>query len=853
MTGQTISHYRILEKLGEGAMGAVYKAEDTKLRRTVALKFLLKQEPELRERFLREAQAAAALHHPNICTLFEIDEEHGFLAMEFVEGPTLKEKIKERPLKLEEALEIAGQICEGLAEAHAKGVVHRDIKPGNILLTLKGQVKITDFGLAALADKTRLTKSGVSMGTPAYMSPEQVQGKPVDRRTDIWSFGAVLHEMVTGQLPFSGEQEAAVANAILTAEPEPPTALRSGLPVEFDRIVAKALSKDAGTRYQNAGDIAVDLRRLRLGAASKSKPAGAWPPAAYFLLGSSLTLAGVVIVYFALRSLGILVTAQPAPLPQPRIVPLTSYGGNERAGAISPDGRLFAFVSDHGGVADIWIRQVSGGEPVRITKDEFVESDLVFAPDGESIYFVRGEEERDWLGALPTSLWIIPALGGRPRKILDGAQGISISGDGKRLAYQRRVSIVEVAQSDGTSAKQVHQGPRIRTVSFSPDGRSLAFAQGELFETRNLFVLDLNGGAIRSATRYSSGGIYSQAWLPDGSGLVYSRAPVDSAPLSDTMDLGIVSLSGGPERQISLNVNSRLVSPSISRDGKRMVATLETIQREIWQAPWRGDPAANSKAAFRLLDSTQSPFWQHLSPRGVSLLYNSPAAGTRNLWTYPMDRSGSPRQITTITGGSVTHSAWSPDETRIAYSLTEGGNPDIWIVNTDGSNPVRLTDHASADFWPTWSSDGKWVAFTSTRSGSAQLWKVPARGGAAIQINDRHGYRSDWSPVDGRIAYIGRGSAEIADAATGKPLLRLSVRSDFLSWSPDGKRLASVEGHGSNKVVVYDAVTGQAVGGVEFPANFHFIFRVSWTKDGTSLILNRQEFISRVTLIENFR
>ncbi len=262
MTGQTISHYRIAEKLGEGAMGAVYKAEDTKLRRTVALKFLLKQEPEQRERFLREAQAAASLHHPNICTLFEIDEEHGFLAMEFVEGRSLKEKITERPLKVEEALDLAVQIAQGLHAAHEKGVVHRDIKPANILLTAQGQVKITDFGLAALTGKTRLTKSGVSMGTPAYMSPEQVKSETADRRTDIWSLGVVLYEMISGRLPFPGDSEQAVSYGIVNTEPEPLTAVRSGLTVEMDRIAAKLLAKKSGERYQNVEDVLVDLRRL---------------------------------------------------------------------------------------------------------------------------------------------------------------------------------------------------------------------------------------------------------------------------------------------------------------------------------------------------------------------------------------------------------------------------------------------------------------------------------------------------------------------------------------------------------------------------------------------------------------
>ena len=255
-----VAHYKIVSKLGEGGMGVVYKAEDTKLRRTVALKFLPTHAPEHRERFLREAQAAASLNHPNICTIHEIDEEHGFIAMEFIDGPSVKEKIEARPLPVEEALDIAIQACTGLQAAHEKGIVHRDIKPANLMLTAQGQVKIMDFGLAQAGDRTRITKSGVSLGTPAYMSPEQVHGQPVDRRSDIWSVGVLVYEMLTGRLPFPGDSEHALSFGIVHSNPEPVTALRSGLPLVLDRVLAKALAKPPEQRYQNVADLVVDLR-----------------------------------------------------------------------------------------------------------------------------------------------------------------------------------------------------------------------------------------------------------------------------------------------------------------------------------------------------------------------------------------------------------------------------------------------------------------------------------------------------------------------------------------------------------------------------------------------------------------
>ncbi|MCK4403561.1 MAG: protein kinase [candidate division Zixibacteria bacterium] len=268
MIGKTISHYKVLEKLGEGGMGVVYKAEDTKLKRTIALKFLTPQvlgAEEEKARFVNEAQAAAALDHPNICTVYEIDEAEGhtFMSMAYLEGQSLKDKVKSGRLKLEEALDIVVQVAEGLREAHEKGIVHRDIKSANVMVTEKGQAKIMDFGLAKLAGGTQLTKTGTTMGTVAYMSPEQAKGEEVDHRTDIWSLGVVLYEMVTGQLPFQGEHEQAVIYSILNEEPEPVTGLRTGLSRELERTVNRALAKSPGERYQNAGDILVDLRKLR--------------------------------------------------------------------------------------------------------------------------------------------------------------------------------------------------------------------------------------------------------------------------------------------------------------------------------------------------------------------------------------------------------------------------------------------------------------------------------------------------------------------------------------------------------------------------------------------------------------
>ena len=276
MIGQTISHYRILEKLGEGGMGVVYKAEDTKLKRIVALKFLSSQSlgtPDEKTRFVHEAQAAAALEHPNICTVYEIDEieGHTFIAMAYVDGQSLREETESGPLKLEEALSFATDIARGLQEAHEKDIVHRDIKSANVMVTKKGHAKITDFGLAKLAGSTRVTKTGTSVGTAAYMSPEQARGEDVDQRTDIWSLGVVLYEMLTGRLPFRGDRQEALTYQIVHEDPEPITAIRTGVPMELERIASKCLEKEASNRYQHVDEVLVDLGRVKKAPTPKPK------------------------------------------------------------------------------------------------------------------------------------------------------------------------------------------------------------------------------------------------------------------------------------------------------------------------------------------------------------------------------------------------------------------------------------------------------------------------------------------------------------------------------------------------------------------------------------------------------
>ena len=449
MAAQTISHYRITAKLGEGGMGVVYKAEDLKLKRTVALKFLRTdalEDEERKTRFLREAQAAAALNHPNICTIYEIDEADGrsFIAMEYIDGQSLKDKIKSRPLKLQEALEIAIQAGEGLQEAHEQGTTHRDIKSANIMLAGKGKVKVTDFGLAHLAGRSGLTKSGSMMGTPAYMSPEQARGEPTDCRTDIWALGVVLYEMISGQLPFKGELDAAMLYSILNEDPEPLAVLRGSVPVKIDRIVGKAMAKRAEERYQHVDELLVDLRSLekhRETVPSQRPPSQAvvprrkqprWHLAVAALLGA-LILGAVVW-------LGFHRPAPEAPQASMQVVPLTSYPGTEQHPSFSPDGNQVAFSwnGESQDNFDIYVKLVGSGTPLRLTTNPASDRDPAWSPDGRWIAFLRQRAEG------VAGVLLVPPIGGSERELAEipAPEGTSVawSPDGKHLAVQGHAS-----------------------------------------------------------------------------------------------------------------------------------------------------------------------------------------------------------------------------------------------------------------------------------------------------------------------------------------------------------------------------------------------------------------------------
>jgi eukaryotic-like serine/threonine-protein kinase len=783
MIGRTISHYKIVEKLGEGGMGVVYKAQDLKLDRPVALKFLaghLLREQEGRLRFVREAKAAAALDHPNICTVYEIDEADGqtFIAMAYVDGEGLHDLIAKGPLEIEDVIELGLQVASGLAAAHEKGIVHRDVKPANIYTTSPGtnrprQAKVMDFGLAQLVGSSRITKLETTVGTIAYMSPEQTQGGVVDQRTDIWAYGVVLYEMAAGALPFKGHYDQAILYSILNVAPEPLTSLRPEIPKELERIVNKALAKDPEARYQNLNELSADLRALRKAHESATAmPAAPTPVVAaappdrrlWYVAAAVVVVVAVVVTVALVFVLRRDRSAAPQPIALLQAVPLTSDPGTEVDATFSPDGSQVAYAWNGPGQDnfDIYVEVVGSGSPLRLTTDAAADAEPAWSPDGRQIAFLRFGPD--------SGIYLVSPLGGRERKLLDvpslSGAGVSWTPQGQSLVFGQAqaadsgVSLFELVLESGEKRPLTTPPPGMISgdvfAAVSPDGKTLAFGRGTRAQ-REIYLMPMQGGEPRPLT--TRGGVaYGLAWTPDSREIVYSWSP----SLGAVRSLWRIAVDGGEPTPLPALADAG--DPTISLRANRLAYERVSYDANIWRYSLPGakiGPAQPVKVAA----STSLESEPRVSPDGNRIAFASTRSGAREIWSC--DRDGSNLLRLTSYGKACGSPRWSPDGRSIAFDSDLKGNWDVFVVSADGATPHALTQDPGEDSRPSWSHDGRWVYYGSNRSGEYQIWKVPAAGGDPVQVTRSGGYNPLESP-DGRFLYFGKGE--------GKPgLWKISV------------------------------------------------------------------------------